>query len=267
MKKLIFSSILLLSVYSTLLSQAVVEINLIVLNGLTGPESHELAIGIDPAATVAFDRGLDEYGPPPAPGGVSEFEAMLYLTPHTDSDRLTKDIRGPALSPFTGSFSYNLFARPSAENNAITLNINLPDGVSGGNISDLLNDTPVYPGENSIVLDVPPLTGSMLKITLNFDNIVSVSQIGNNLDIPDNFELFQNYPNPFNPVTTIKYSIPQQKNSNHVQGSDVNLRIYDILGGEIVTLINQYQDPGSYEITFNAARPSEWSVSVQIRSR
>lgn len=57
-----------------------------------------------------------------------------------------------------------------------------------------------------------------------------------------NFQLFQNYPNPFNPETKIKYSISQQ--------SLVKLKIYDILGREISTLVNEVQKPGVYEIQF-----------------
>ncbi|MCB0732250.1 MAG: carboxypeptidase regulatory-like domain-containing protein, partial [Ignavibacteriae bacterium] len=63
------------------------------------------------------------------------------------------------------------------------------------------------------------------------------------------FELMQNYPNPFNPMTTIKYSIPENVKS---EMSNVKLVIYDILGREIVTLVNQKQLPGNYEINWNA---------------
>lgn len=56
--------------------------------------------------------------------------------------------------------------------------------------------------------------------------------------------LFQNYPNPFNPVTKIKFSIPK---------SDiVKIRVYDVLGKEIQTLLNEYKTTGSYEVEFDA---------------
>ncbi len=58
------------------------------------------------------------------------------------------------------------------------------------------------------------------------------------------YELSQNYPNPFNPVTKIRYQIP---NSGHV-----TLKVYDLLGREIATLVNQHQNAGIYEISFNA---------------
>lgn len=63
--------------------------------------------------------------------------------------------------------------------------------------------------------------------------------------VPDKYMLFQSYPNPFNPSTTIKYSIPV---------SDVvRLKVYDILGREVATLVNEYKPSGSYVVEFNAA--------------
>ncbi|NOX65036.1 MAG: T9SS type A sorting domain-containing protein [Chlorobi bacterium] len=64
------------------------------------------------------------------------------------------------------------------------------------------------------------------------------------------FNLEQNYPNPFNPSTTINYSIP---NVGSRQASKVQLKIYNILGQEIATLVNQVQNSGSYQIQFDAA--------------
>ncbi|MCW8850091.1 MAG: T9SS type A sorting domain-containing protein, partial [Melioribacteraceae bacterium] len=67
--------------------------------------------------------------------------------------------------------------------------------------------------------------------------------------VPTKYELTQNYPNPFNPTTKIQYSIPEAAN--------VTLRIYDILGSEVVTLIsNEAQRVGKYEVDFNASRLS-----------
>ncbi|MBK7104013.1 MAG: T9SS type A sorting domain-containing protein [Ignavibacteriae bacterium] len=64
---------------------------------------------------------------------------------------------------------------------------------------------------------------------------------------PQNFELEQNYPNPFNPITKIKYSIPD--NSNLQQ--KVVLKIYNVLGQVVKTLVNENKHPGIYEIEFN----------------
>lgn len=70
--------------------------------------------------------------------------------------------------------------------------------------------------------------------------------------IIDDFELFQNYPNPFNPTTIIKYTIPKIVNSSISTGSNVELKVFDVLGRELKTLVNQSQKPGNHEIIFNA---------------
>ncbi|RJP63558.1 MAG: T9SS C-terminal target domain-containing protein [Ignavibacteriales bacterium] len=61
--------------------------------------------------------------------------------------------------------------------------------------------------------------------------------------IPGNFELYQNYPNPFNPVTKIKFTLPNVETSYMT-----SLRIYNILGKEIITLINEELPAGEYEV-------------------
>jgi len=63
--------------------------------------------------------------------------------------------------------------------------------------------------------------------------------------IPKEYRLYQNYPNPFNPSTTISFSIPEN--------GIVKLIVYDILGKEIRTLINDYKQSGNYNITFNGS--------------
>jgi len=61
---------------------------------------------------------------------------------------------------------------------------------------------------------------------------------------PTSYELLQNYPNPFNPSTKIEYSIPEE--------SFVELKIYNVIGQEVATLVNQNQNAGTYRADFNA---------------
>jgi len=61
---------------------------------------------------------------------------------------------------------------------------------------------------------------------------------------PDDFVLYQNYPNPFNPSTTIQYSIPQK--------SSLTLKVYDVLGNEVATLVNEEKPAGTFEVEFSA---------------
>jgi len=62
--------------------------------------------------------------------------------------------------------------------------------------------------------------------------------------LPTEFRLEQNYPNPFNPETRIRYQVSSI--------SPVTLKIYDILGNEVTTLVNEQKEPGYYEVDFNA---------------
>ncbi len=78
--------------------------------------------------------------------------------------------------------------------------------------------------------------------------LVGVSQ--QSLNSPNTFSLSQNYPNPFNPSTTVSYSIPSLGNKHSY--SHVQLRVYDILGCEVATLINKEQSAGSYQVHFDA---------------
>lgn len=69
----------------------------------------------------------------------------------------------------------------------------------------------------------------------------------------DNFRLEQNYPNPFNPGTKIKFTIPSVIARGAKQSQLVILKVYDILGNEITTLVNEELSPGEYEVEFNTS--------------
>jgi len=78
--------------------------------------------------------------------------------------------------------------------------------------------------------------------------LLDVEKIGDQL--PVEFNLEQNYPNPFNPNTVIRYSIPNFTQSGQ-SGSRVILKVFDVLGKEIKTLINKDQSSGTYEVVWN----------------
>lgn len=75
------------------------------------------------------------------------------------------------------------------------------------------------------------------------------TDIGGNLSgIPTRFELSQNYPNPFNPSTQIKFSVPKE--------GFVNIKVFDVLGREVRTLVNEVKKPGYYSVDFDGANLS-----------
>ena len=72
---------------------------------------------------------------------------------------------------------------------------------------------------------------------------------------PNTFRLEQNYPNPFNPSTKIKFTIPASSLNpfSKGEGTFVTLKVYDILGNEITTLVNEEKPAGEYEVKFTAS--------------
>ncbi len=95
------------------------------------------------------------------------------------------------------------------------------------------------------------------------------------MDVKDNistnkFILKQNYPNPFNPTTTIEYNIPIYRAVKNVLKSKTNrtnvqLKVYDILGREVATLVNTFQKPGNYKVEFNATKLSAGVYYYRIK--
>ncbi|MCI0448522.1 MAG: T9SS type A sorting domain-containing protein [Chlorobi bacterium] len=97
----------------------------------------------------------------------------------------------------------------------------------------------VFLNANSYI-ELPIVNPGAGALELAFEEDAS----GTEINTPNKFSLQQNYPNPFNPSTVIEYSIA---NSSHVE-----LKVYDLLGKEVQTLVSGFQNPGSHSVTFNA---------------
>jgi len=87
-------------------------------------------------------------------------------------------------------------------------------------------------------------------------NVVGINSISN--EIPKEFSLSQNYPNPFNPNTLISYDLPA--------ADYVSLKIFDLLGKEVVTLVNEKQNAGSYSVNFNGSNLSSGMYYYKLES-
>ena len=118
-------------------------------------------------------------------------------------------------------------------------------------VTNVLLDGQTYSNYDPLnrVLNLPPGVGGHFEVTYKRTNITSIT---NPIASVDGFELFQNYPNPFNPSTKIRFTIPSKTQSG-VEGSLVTLKIYDILGSEVTTLVNEEKSTGSYEILFDGS--------------
>ncbi len=102
------------------------------------------------------------------------------------------------------------------------------------------------------------VVGNSSSTYWNVINILSFSNSPNRIEnntvsVPQSYQLFQNYPNPFNPETTIKYSIPKV--------AHVSLKVYDILGREVETLVDKVQPAGNYQVKF-----SQQTLNVEQQS-
>ena len=106
-------------------------------------------------------------------------------------------------------------------------------------------DSATFPGYFNLTFEISS-TGQ-LYWTDSIKSIVTGIDDGIN-EVPTEFSLAQNYPNPFNPTTTIKYSIPKL--------SFVTIKIYDVLGREVATLVNEEKTIGNYKVEFNGSNLS-----------
>jgi PKD repeat protein len=118
-------------------------------------------------------------------------------------------------TPNTGTYSWTVASQDSSDECLIRIT-----NVANGNVYDVSDDV--------FTLDI-------------------ISTVEEDLEtIPSEFELSLNYPNPFNPSTKIKYAVPEE--------SPVSIKVFDLTGREVATLVDEIKQPGSYELTFEAGK-------------
>jgi hypothetical protein len=151
-------------------------------------------------------------------------------------------------------------AIPYVTNTGMTFTTN-PGGYPPGRLDFVVYSGSVMGIVNSYIFDSGNLTNDQLSqfgldaadtkvsdhlpVVVDFD-LSPITGFKKKDESPKEFRLMQNYPNPFNPSTSIQFTIPVE--TQHA----VSLRIFDILGKEIKTLLNKPMQPGEYEIEFNA---------------
>lgn len=126
--------------------------------------------------------------------------------------------------------------------------------------TDLANSLAIDGSDNVYV------TGRSIGDGANYDYAtIKYSQTPTNVyqattDLPENYSLLQNYPNPFNPSTKISFVIPSGARNL------VKLKVFDLLGNEIATLVDEYKDAGSYEVEFDARNHSSGIYLYKLKA-
>jgi hypothetical protein len=178
-----------------------------------------------------------------------------------------------AIDQVTG-FLYTVFydRRNYTDNNT---DVYMARSTNGGTtwINERISASPFLPGSSTFFGDyigisayngrVRPmwmrLVGGALSVwTAIIDIPVGVEPVKN--EIPNTFALHQNYPNPFNPTTKIRFEIPKQAEG------EVSLKVYDLLGKEVASLVNGNLNAGNYEINWDAAEYSSGVYFYTLRA-
>ena len=181
------------------------------------------------------------------------------VTAISDSGAATVNgqVRDNSGNPLNGAFIY------AVDGNQQTYSFGISDSAGNYTISGLIpgsysitsqlygyNDAPT----SSVSLNYSTEFSTSASFTLTPESVTAVKE--NTPVVIGSFKLNQNYPNPFNPSTVISFTIPNQ--------SKVTLKVYNILGSEVETLVNESKPAGSYNVTFNAGKLSSGVYFYQL---
>lgn len=129
---------------------------------------------------------------------------------------------------------------------------------AGLKIADSLG-TAIIGGQSGKICFFATMTGHVFAYNGNDGNIVDVEHLYNNVNVPVEFSLKQNYPNPFNPSTVISWQLPVS--------AWVTLKVYDILGREVATLVDENRKAGSYKVQFDGSKLSSGVYFYQLKAK
>jgi len=186
-------------------------------------------------------------------------ESILSDFTLTDSLMEGMSIESSAWNPKTGQLWVSNDARGSAHHTHLTwfaidtAAVALVDSftwVPNDNEAELARGLAFSPDGNIAYAGTFEVsTPRIQKFVNNFTGVEKINTV-----LSKEFLLEQNYPNPFNPTTTIRYTIPNTIKTDDATSQQVQLKVYDILGKEIATLVNENQAPGSYKVVFDASK-------------
>lgn len=202
-----------------------------------GNISQQLYFGQSPTATDSIDSDIGESPlPPPAFG----FDARFHLPTGDDS---WKDFRTSS----EDTVKWLIKFQPGDGGYPITFSwdkAKLPKGSCY--LKDIITGSIVNVNMKTDSSYILTNTG-INELNINYSDTTNANPmaITKSNELPNAFSLSQNYPNPFNPTTTIKYGLPS--------ASNVRIKIYNLLGQEVETLVDTRQDAGYHQVTWNAS--------------
>ena len=247
---------------------------------MLGDFNNDYSIGLEDLATFvnALDNDLYEYELGPFSGEIPH----VHVTPDTKYN--IEDIVGFVMM-WNWYFSNNSLTFTNYEDNGAlilmeaqhdTIYFDLPEDLSAYEIQIKYNPVSFFigqkddnsslflnhidpeiglytimaaPNQREVAIPVE-IRGQNANISVSYKGITGTGEIAGQMtrnmtieNIPDEFVLYPNYPNPFNPSTKIDYGLPE--------ASNVKLMIYDILGRQVKTLVNELQDPGYKSVTWH----------------
>ncbi len=212
-----------------------------------------LRFGADPIATDGIDIIFGESLLPPfPPAGILEVQFYLPTNNFSGEEASYWDFRQGS-DPVTGTREHRIKYQ-KGEGDSVIISWDFPETITAS-LKDMFTGTYVnveMTGTGSYVITNPG-SFTTLKLIVQYDNTTG---LGSDIPEPEEFKLLQNYPNPFNPTTTISYTLADRE--------WVSLKVFDLLGNEVMTLVNEEKPAGTYQAAFDAGNLSSGIYLYQI---
>jgi hypothetical protein len=216
--------------------------------------------------TTGTTGGIDIKGRKSTNGGVN-YDASVNIAANPNVDEYWFDLKF-----FPGGFDLSYYSdslqsgTPTNNTDKVMYSFASVTSANFGTPTQISSNPPTWSasGYKPVICEIPPSDLGVVWVgytpsgkKLFWDRYNSVTNVGND-ETPTNYSLSQNYPNPFNPTTKINFNV--------AKSGFVSMKIYNILGKEVATLVNGNYNTGSYSVDFNASKLSSgvYFYSIEV---